>query len=66
MLVKLKDILNTYSNYELDNMDLWINGEDDVFYIIVEEENINLITRGAEVKINGYIDKERMNKIDCL
>lgn len=64
MLVKLKDILNTYSNCELDKMDLWINGEDDIFYIIVEEENINLITRGAEVKINGYIDKERMNKIE--
>ena len=59
MLTKLKRILNTYTEEELNNMDLWINSDDRIEQILISDFSIDLITEEAEVLINGFIDKER-------
>ena len=58
MLNKLKDILNTYTDEELKELDLWVNSSHEVNQIIVDEYNIDLITKNAEVKVNESISKE--------
>lgn len=58
MLKKLKDILNTYTNNELEELDLWIDSRTKVDSIWVEDYNINLITDEAKVEINNSLDKE--------
>lgn len=62
MLKKLKDILNTYTDEELEDIDLWINCGDLVNRILIENGYINLITDGAEIKVNGYIEQEGKNE----
>ena len=62
MLNKLKDILNTYTDEELKELDLWINYSYKVNQIIVDEYNINLITHQGEVKFNEFIEKEKVSK----
>ena len=59
MLNRLKKILNTYTDKELEGMDLWINSNEYVDTIIIDDVNINLITSGAEIKVNDMIDKGR-------
>lgn len=58
MLKKLKDILNSYTDNELEELDLWIDSRTKVDSIWVEEYNINLITDEAKVEINNSFDKE--------
>ena len=58
MLNKLKDILNTYTDEELKELDLWINSSYEVKQIIVDDYNIDLITDNAEVKVNDFVEKE--------
>ena len=58
MLNKLKDILNTYTDKELKELDLWIDSTCKIEQIIVDDYNIVLITNNAEVKINDFISKE--------
>ena len=58
MLNKLKDILNTYTDEELNELDLWIDSTCKIEQIIVDDCNIVLITNNAEVKINDFISKE--------
>lgn len=58
MLNKLRDILNTYTEEELKELDLWINSSYEVKQIIVDDYNIDLITDNADVIINGSISKE--------
>lgn len=58
MLKKLKDILNTYTDNELEKLDLWIDSRTKVDSIWVEDYNINLITDEAKVEINNSLDKE--------
>ena len=55
MIKQLKNILNSYK--DLEDIELWVNSENKVESIIVDEYNINLITT-AEIKIDGKIDKE--------
>lgn len=57
MLNKLRDILNTYTDEELEDIDLWINSTYEIGQIIVDEFGINLITNNAEVKVNEFISK---------
>ena len=59
MIKKLKDILNTYTDEELEDMILWINSSDALSNIIIDETNIDLISSSAEIKINDLITKER-------
>lgn len=58
MLNKLRDILNTYTDEELKDLDLWVDSSYKIEQIIVDEFGINLITNNAEVKINDFISKE--------
>lgn len=58
MIKKLKDILNTYTDDELEELDLWIDSRTKVDSIWVENYNINLITDEAKVEINNSLDKE--------
>lgn len=58
MLNKLKDILNTYTDEELNELELWIDSTYKIEQIIVDEFGLNLITNNAEVKINDFISKE--------
>ena len=60
MLKKLKDILNTYTDNELEELDLWIDSRTKVDSIWVEDYNINLITDEAKVEINNRLDKNQM------
>lgn len=58
MLKKLKDILNTYTDEELNELDLWIDSTCKIEQIIVDDYNIVLITNNAEVKVNDFVEKE--------
>lgn len=58
MIKKLKDILNTYTDNELEELDLWIDSRTKVDSIWVEDYHINLITDEAKVEINNSLDKE--------
>ena len=58
MLNKLKDILNTYTDEELNELDLWVDSSYKIEQIIVDEFGINLITNNAEVKVNDFVEKE--------
>jgi hypothetical protein len=58
MIKKLKDILNTYTDNELEELDLWIDSRTKVDSIWVEDYNIDLITDEAKVEINNKLDKE--------
>lgn len=58
MIKKLKDILNTYTDNELEELDLWIDSRTKVDSIWVEDYNINLITDEVKVEINNKLDKE--------
>lgn len=43
MLKKLKDILNTYDDEELKNMDLWVNSYIHIDSIMIDEFSIDLV-----------------------
>ena len=58
MLKRLKAILNSYTDEELEKMDLWINSTECAVAILVDDNDIDLITNSAEIKINGLITKE--------
>lgn len=63
MIKKLRDILNTYTEEELEDMDLWINSDFKVEKIFIDDFSINLLGEDAEIVINGLVDKE--NTIIC-
>lgn len=58
MLKQLKAILNSYTDEELEEINLWVNSAECVVNILVDEHNIDLILDNAEIKINGVITKE--------
>ena len=58
MLKRLKAILNSYTDEELEKMDLWVNSTECAVAILVDDNDIDLITNSAEIKINGRITKE--------
>lgn len=59
MIKALKWILNSYTDEELENMDLWVDSYVNVTNILINNNNIDLITASAEVKVNDLITKER-------
>ena len=58
MLKKLKAILNAYTDDELEEMDLWVNSTECAVAMLVDDNDIDLITNSAEIEINGCITKE--------
>ena len=51
MIKKLKDILNTYTDEELKDMELWVNSNGVVENIIVDDYSINLIENNLKVDL---------------
>ena len=58
MLKRLKAVLNAYTDDELEKMDLWVNSKECAVAMLVDDNDIDLITNSAEIKINGLITKE--------
>lgn len=44
MLVELKRVLDKYTEEELKNMDLWIDAQDEIKLIAIENNAITLVT----------------------
>jgi hypothetical protein len=59
MLIKLKRILNSYTDKELEEMNLWINSAECVVAMLIDDSDIDLITNSTEIKINDRITKEK-------
>lgn len=59
MIKALKWILNSYTDEELEDMDLWVDSYVNVTNILINNNNIDLITASAEVKVNDLVTKER-------
>lgn len=53
VLKNLKAILNGFTEEELQNYELWINNEDGVSVIAIDENSISLITDSSKLKINN-------------
>lgn len=53
MIKKLRDILNTYTEEELKELDLWINSSVEVEQIIIDGWGIDLITKDMKVKVEN-------------
>lgn len=58
MLKRLKAILNSYTDEELEKMDLWVNSTECAVAMLVDDNDIDLITNSAEIEINSRITKE--------
>lgn len=54
-LLKLKKILNGIDDEELKEMDLWINNEENVELIALDNNSISLITDISLLKINDKL-----------
>lgn len=59
MIKALKWILNSYTDEELEDMELWVDSYVNVTNILINNGNIDLITASAEIKVNDLIAKER-------
>lgn len=59
MLIKLKRILNSYTDKELEEMNLWVNSAECVVAMLIDDSDIDLITNSAEIKINDRIAKKK-------
>ena len=52
MLKQLKEVLNSYTEEQLENMEMWINSNDTVNKFVVDEnESIDLITSNFIYKV---------------
>ena len=52
ILKKLKYILNSYTDKELENIDLWIDNNKNIEVIAVDDNGISLITDTNLLKID--------------
>ena len=57
MLKRLKAILNAFTDDELEEMNLWVNSAECAVAMLVDDNDIDLITNSAEIKINSRITK---------
>lgn len=53
ILRKLKFVLEGLSDEELDNFGLWIDNEDEIQMIAIDENAISLITNTKNLKMDG-------------
>lgn len=54
-LLILKRLLKNIDDKELEKMELWINNEDNIELVAVEEDSITLITDKDNLEINGKV-----------
>lgn len=52
-LIRLKKILNTFTDKELEEFELWIDNDRGVELIAIDDSDICLITDKKQLKING-------------
>lgn len=62
MLTKLKHILNTYTDLELNDMELWVNSDFQINKIVIDEDSINLFQEDSDITIKTWDDN---NLIVC-
>lgn len=65
MLKQLKEVLNSYSDKELEDMELWVNSNDTVNKFVVDDNgSIDLITTEFNYKVfDDYkVFQEKENK----
>ena len=58
MLKKLKAILNSYTDEELEKMDLWVNSTECAIAMLVDDNDIDLITKEiylTKMLLNFYL-----------
>jgi len=53
VLIRLKKILNTFTDKELEDYKLWIDNDSTIDLIVIEDEAICLVTDKEKLKING-------------
>lgn len=53
VLIRLKKILNTFTDKELEEIELWIDNDRGVDIITLDSNAICLITDEKQLKING-------------
>lgn len=52
MLKQLKEVLNSYNEEQLENMEMWVNSNDTVNGFVVDDnESIDLITTHSIYKV---------------
>lgn len=52
MLKQLKEVLNSYTEEQLENMEMWVNSNDTVNgFVIDDNESIDLITSNFIYKV---------------
>lgn len=56
MLTKLKHILNTYTDLELNDMELWVNSSFQISKIVIDEDSINLFQEDSDIIIKTWND----------
>ena len=56
MLTKLKHILNTYTDKELEDMELWVNSNFQINRIMIDEDSINLFQEDSDIIIKTWND----------
>lgn len=56
MLTKLKHILNTYTDLELNDMELWVNSSFQISKIVIDEDSINLFQEDSDITIKTWND----------
>jgi hypothetical protein len=54
MLTKLKHILNTYTDKELEDMELWVNSDFQINRIMIDEDSINLFQECSDITIEKW------------
>ena len=58
MLKQLKEVLNSYTEEQLENMEMWVNSNDTVNKFVVDDnESIDLITSNFIYKVIEEEDK---------
>lgn len=53
ILKRLKYILNSYTDKELENINLWIDNNDLIEVVAVDNNSISLITNSSLLKIDN-------------
>lgn len=53
VLVRLKYLLNSYSDTELKDMELWIDNNVTIDIIAVDENAVSLITNKEKIEVDG-------------
>ena len=54
VLITLKKLLNSMTDKELKEMDLWVDNKSGIQAIAIDDNAISIFTKDTELKVNGY------------